>query len=72
VFAKIIATNEIGDSIESILGNGAMVSMRYIPYAPTNLRRDDVLTTTSAINILWDDGSYNGNSPILDYRVSFD
>jgi hypothetical protein len=36
------------------------------------LRRDDILTTTTAINILWDDGSYNGNSPVIDYRVSFD
>ena len=72
VFAKIIATNSMGSSIESIVGNGAMISLRYIPDAPLNICRDPLLSTTTQISILWDDGLYDGNSPVLDYRVSFD
>ena len=49
-----------------------MISLRYIPDAPLNICRDPLLSTTTQISILWDDGLYDGNSPVLDYRVSFD
>ena len=66
-----MAFNTIGDSALSVAGNGGLISYVVIPDAPKNLRRDST-TTTSQIGILWDLGTSNGGSAVIDYRVSFD
>jgi hypothetical protein len=48
------------------------VSLRYVPSAPINLKREETLTTTTQISLTWDNGSSDGNSPILDYTIFYD
>lgn len=70
VYAKIVAINFYGESIESDAANGATVLL--VPSSPVNLQ-DDVATTNAAvIGFIWDNGISTGGSPILDYRVSYD
>lgn len=72
IYAKVIAYNIIGDSPESIPGNGAIVSIVVAPDAPINLLRDNSATTTSKIGLTWSDGASDGGAEVLDYRVSYD
>lgn len=70
VYAKVIAINFYGESVESDAANGATILL--VPSAPVNLREDTVVTSASQLGILWDNGISQGGSTILDYRVSFD
>ena len=72
VYAKVIASNVVGDSQSSEVGGGAYISMSYPPDAPNNLLRDEESTSRSIIAFSWTDGASNGGQPILDYRISFD
>ena len=72
IFAKVIATNQIGDSVASEPGNGAELIYSVVPDAPVNLARDSVTTTTTQIGLLWDAGASDGGQPILDYRIWYD
>jgi len=47
IFAKVIATNDIGDSPISEAGNGAVFVWKYVPDAPVLLSRDPITTTTT-------------------------
>jgi hypothetical protein len=69
IYAKVIATNVYGDSVESPEGNGAIIMTQ--PDSPANLQ--EVVTSRSATSITftWDDGASNGGDTIIDYRVSY-
>jgi hypothetical protein len=70
IFAKIVAINYYGESLESDEGNGAIVLL--VPDAPTNLADAVDITSASVIGITWEDGMSTGGTPIIDYRVNFD
>jgi hypothetical protein len=70
VYAKVVAINFYGESIESDGGNGATVLV--VPSAPVNLQDDTSVTTATVIGFTWSNGISTGGSPILDYRVSYD
>ena len=67
---KVIATNSVGDGPASPVGGNAVSAT--IPAAPVNLARSDLLTTISAISLTWEDGDFDGGSPIIDYQVLYD
>lgn len=69
IYAKVIATNVKGDSIESDEGNGAIIIT--VPDAPINLAEDITHRTVTTIGLTWTAGASNGGSEILDYRISF-
>jgi hypothetical protein len=68
VFAKILAYNKYGDSIESEPGNGAKIIT--FADAPIDLAEDAMLRTHSSITITWAQGLNNGGSTVIDYRVT--
>jgi hypothetical protein len=70
VYAKVLAINAAGNSIQSLAGNGAMI-ITY-PDAPLSLAIDAALTTAAAITLTWNSGSSNGGTAVIDYRVSWD
>lgn len=72
VYAKVAATNIVGDSLFSQVGNGAVIAMSYPPDAPRNLRRNEDVTTRTVLAFYWSDGASNGGQPVEDYRISFD
>lgn len=51
VWAKVVASNDYGDSIESYAGNGALLMT--VPDAPINLAEDVSLRTENSITITW-------------------
>ena len=72
VFAKVIAYNVIGNSIQSLAGNGAIVKFTVLPDAPLNLARNNLLTSPTQITLTWQAGPSNGGYPVLDYSVFSD
>jgi hypothetical protein len=40
------------------------------PDAPINLANVALITTGYQIGLLWEDGAYDGASPVIDYRVN--
>lgn len=56
----------------SAVGNGAIVRVIVVPNPPTNLARDVLTSTPTAIGLTWSDGASNGGSPIIDYQILFD
>jgi hypothetical protein len=70
VYAKITATNAIGQSAESSAGNGATLPTASVPSAPQSLTMDS--QSTSSVGFTWSAPSSNGGSAVLDYRVSWD
>jgi hypothetical protein len=68
VHATVFATNLYGDSIESEVGNGAL--MITYPDAPINLAEDLTQRTASTIGLQWDEGLENGGSTITNYILS--
>ena len=68
MFAKILAYNKYGDSIESEPGNGAIIIT--FADAPTDLAEVAMLRTHSSITFTWAQGLNNGGSPVIDFRVS--
>lgn len=67
VYAKLIATNIEGDSIESNEGNGAMIIRD--PDAPSNLIETYAQRTPTTLGLEWT-AEFNGGTPILDYSIS--
>lgn len=70
VFAKVVAINYYGESVESDFGNGAVIQL--VPDAPINLQDNVAVTTAYVIGFTWETGSSTGGSPILDYRITYD
>lgn len=42
-----------------------------IPDAPLNFENDVAITTAYQIGLLWDEGVYNGGSPVIEYQLSY-
>lgn len=70
IFAKIVAVNYYGESMESDEGNGAIVLL--VPDAPTGLADNVAVTTAYVIGFTWNDGMSTGGTPIIDYRITYD
>lgn len=68
IFAKVKATNIIGDSGTSIEGNGAVILTN--PDAPVSLSNVVATTSATTIAMTWSAGAANGGSPVIDYRIS--
>ena len=68
VFAKVIAVNIYGNSIESTDGNGAVITTS--PDAPINLAEVVVDRTKSTLGLSWDPAAFTGGDVIIDYRIS--
>ena len=69
IFAKSYSTNIVGDSATSSEGNGAVI-LTY-PDAPLNLANDPLVTSSIRLGLDSDQGSSNGGTAILDYRISY-
>jgi len=69
IYAKVIATNIIGNSIESLEGNGAIILTN--PDYPTDLSNVPTGTTSSKISLSWNEGDHDGGSPVIDYTVTY-
>lgn len=69
VYAKVVATNIFGNSLESEAGNGAVIVTK--PDKPINVAEIVAKRAASSISIMWTDGVSNGGKPVLDYRISY-
>jgi hypothetical protein len=69
IYAKLVATNVFGDSLESEAGNGAVIVTN--PDSPLNIGEMPEYWSASSITIEWDEGVANGGKTVLDYRVSY-
>jgi hypothetical protein len=70
VLVKVVAFNSIGEGPASSLGGEAVSAIE--PNAPVNLLRYELLTNINQISLTWEDGVFDGGSPVLDYQVSYD
>ena len=70
VYAKITATNIIGESQESPAGNGALMATVSDP--PQSLANDASKTSHTQITFKWAAPASNGGSAVIDYKVFWD
>lgn len=70
IYSKVVAYNLYGDSLESAVGNGAIILTN--PDAPVNLAETIASRSATSITFSWEDGAANGGATVLDYRVSTD
>ena len=68
IYAKVSASNIIGDSAQSTEGNGATYTT--IPDAPINIAEDTSLRTKTDIGFIWSEGASNGGLAVIDFRIS--
>jgi hypothetical protein len=68
VYAKVIATNAYGSSVESSAGNGAVITTT--PDSPISLAENTSLRTKSTLGLTWSKADFIGGAEIIDYRVS--
>jgi hypothetical protein len=68
--AKVIATNDYGDSVESAVGNGAVILTN--PDAPLSLSEVYAERTATSLGLSWSEGAENGGSPVIDYTVNYE
>lgn len=69
IYAKVKATNIVGDSQESVEGNGAVILTK--PDAPVTLANDGATTSATTIAMTWSEGAANGGTPVIDYRIKY-
>jgi hypothetical protein len=69
IYAKVTATNIKGSSTVSIEGNGAIILRA--PDAPINFANDASVTAEDQIGLIWSDGTWDGGSPVIDYKISY-
>lgn len=67
VYAKVIASNIKGESLESEEGNGAIIITS--PSPPINLAEDPTIRSYTTVGLQWDE-PYNGGASIFEYRVN--
>ena len=60
-------TNFYGTSTESPVGNGAILVNG--PSAPINVKEDRFKTTGYTIGLVWNEGTDDGGTPVIDYAV---
>ena len=68
VFAKVIAINLYGDSLESSEGNGAVITTT--PDVPTDVDEFYAQRTKSTLGLSWIAPVFTGGAVIEDYRVN--
>jgi hypothetical protein len=68
VYAKVIATNSYGNSIESVKGNGAIITT--IPDVPTSVVEVYADRTKSTLGLTWTAPVFTGGDVIIDYRIN--
>jgi hypothetical protein len=68
VHAKVIATNAYGDSLESLEGNGAMITTT--PEVPTSVAEVYASRTKSTLGLTWTAPAFTGGDVIIDYRIN--
>ena len=66
----MLATNVVGSSSASILGNGAVITTN--PEPPTSLANNAAATSASVIALTWTAPVFIGGTAVIDYRVSWD
>jgi hypothetical protein len=66
VLVKVIAFNSVGDGPPSPVGGNAVSAT--MPGPPMMFTRSDLFTTTSQISFAWENGDFDGGSPIIDYQ----
>lgn len=67
IYAKIVAINVVGSSLESDEGNGATILTT--PDPPTDVSNVALYTDGSSIGVTWN-AAGNGGSAIIDYSVT--
>ena len=67
MYAKVLATNLVGSSAFSDIGNGA--HLLTLPDAPTDLSNVESITNKDQIGMTWNEGAANGGTPVIDYRI---
>jgi titin len=65
---KVRARNSVGYSLES---ETISIKAAEVPYVPINLVNVPDITTAYQIGLDWDAPTYDGGSPVLDYRLSY-
>lgn len=68
VYAKIIATNSYGNSLESLEGNGAIITTT--PDVPTSVIEVYADRTKSTLGLSWISPVFTGGDVIIDYRIN--
>ena len=68
VLAKVVAVNLYGDSVESLTGNGAVITTS--PDAPTDISEVYAQRTKSTLGLSWVAPVFTGGAVIEDYRVN--
>lgn len=70
VYVSVLCYNEIGNSPDSDVGNGAIIRISTVPDAPLNLARSSSEDfDQTKLSLVWSDGLHDGNQVVLDYRV---
>lgn len=70
VYAKVVAHNFYGDSLESLPGAGANGVIMTYPDAPTTLTEVVSARAADSITFTWVDGTYNNGAAVTSYRIS--
>jgi hypothetical protein len=70
IYAKVTATNVIGSSAASPVGNGAIILTN--PDSPLRLVNNPSTTNAYRILVSWEPGVENGGTPVIDYRLWYD
>jgi hypothetical protein len=68
VFAKVIATNAYGNSVESTAGNGATITTT--PDVATSIVEVDADRTKSTLGLSWTAPVFTGGDVIIDYQIN--
>lgn len=68
VYTKVVAINVYGASIESEIGNGAIIITN--PDAPMNLLEDSTYRDSSTLGLKWDEGFQDGGNTITQFVLS--
>jgi hypothetical protein len=69
VWAKVVATNVKGDSLESEPGTGAVIISN--PDPPVNLVENYSQRTASTLGFTWEEGELNRGAEVTSYRVFY-
>jgi hypothetical protein len=59
----------VGTSEYSEIGNGAVILTS--PDPPINFVDNASITSMSQIGLTWEDGSSDGGTPVIDYRILY-
>jgi hypothetical protein len=67
VFAKVVAINSEGPSVESNPNNGAHIITN--PDPPINLQEVYSQRSKSTLALSWTEAPFNGGTPVIDYTI---